>query len=100
MIDLTLLDYFSIVIVYTLELFMETTIQKWGNSLAVRIPSNFAKEINLKKGARINIKKEQNKLIIIPKRNKMLLADLLVKINKQNLHKEIDTGEKVGNEIW
>ncbi len=79
---------------------METTIQKWGNSLAIRIPINIAKEVRFKRGSYIDIQREQNKLILVHKKKKLRLVDLLAKINNQNLHTEIDTGETIGNENW
>lgn len=79
---------------------METKVQKWGNSLAVRIPNSYAKDINLKQGSLINILKDNDKIIIKPKREKPRLSDLLSQITEENLHEEIDTGKNVGKEIW
>ena len=55
---------------------MTTKIQKWGNSLALRIPKSFAEEVNLEEGASVDIKVEENKIIISAnqkKRNKFTL---------------------------
>ncbi len=79
---------------------METKVQKWGNSLAVRIPNSYAKDIDLKQGSLINILKDNDRLIIKPKRKKAELSDLLSQITDENLHEEIDTGKNVGNETW
>jgi antitoxin MazE len=41
----------------------------------------------------------RKKIIITPiKKNR--LSEMVNKINKQNLHAEIETGNPVGNEIW
>ncbi|MDD5732110.1 MAG: AbrB/MazE/SpoVT family DNA-binding domain-containing protein [Patescibacteria group bacterium] len=79
---------------------METTIQKWGNSLAVRIPSSFAKEIGLQNNLDVTIKIDSKKLVISPKKNELILKGLLGKINKSNLHEEIPVKQSLGKEIW
>jgi len=82
---------------------MVTKVQKWGNSLAVRIPKSYAKEINLEEGNQIDIKLDVNKIIISPKkkkkRNKYTLEELLADVTPENLHGEIDFGPPVGKEI-
>ncbi|MBI4828556.1 MAG: AbrB/MazE/SpoVT family DNA-binding domain-containing protein, partial [Nitrospinae bacterium] len=42
---------------------MRTTVQKWGNSLAVRIPSAYAKEVNLKNRDSVNISMEEGAIV-------------------------------------
>lgn len=79
---------------------MEIKIQKWGNSLAIRIPKSYIKDINLEQGSVINILKEKDRIIIKPKQKKEKLHELLSKINSENIHDEIDTGDSSGNEIW
>ena len=73
-------------------------VQKWGNSLAVRIPSAFAKELGLAPNSKVKMKFENGKLVIEPKRQ--TLEELLSQITPQNLHKEVDWGDKVGKEEW
>ena len=53
---------------------MKTTIQKWGNSLAVRIP--------------------------LPVEPAVTLESLVEQITDENRHGEVETGERVGNEVW
>ena len=78
---------------------MEAMVKKWGNSLGIRIPILIARELSLKDGSSINIDDKGKKIIITPiKKNR--LSEMLSKINGQNLHAEIKTGEPVGNEIW
>lgn len=80
---------------------MDVKIQKWGNSLALRIPKNFADETGISEGSSVEIKLEKSKIIIskLKKRKKYNLKDLLEGINKSNLHSETSTGKSVGNEI-
>lgn len=80
---------------------MKTKIQKWGNSLALRIPISFAKETNLKNGSFVNLSLIEGKLVARPIKEKVYsLKELLSKINKDNLHREFDSGNAIGNEIW
>ena len=72
---------------------MLTKVQKWGNSLAVRIPSAFAKEIGLCPDTEVELKLENNKLVIIPNKKRQL-EELLKQITPENVHSEIDWGEK------
>jgi antitoxin MazE len=77
---------------------METVINKWGNSLAVRIPSSFAQEINLIEGSKVEIVMEGGKIII--RRPHYTLEELLMLITPDNLHSETRTNTPVGNEEW
>ena len=80
---------------------MKTKIQKWGNSLALRIPISFAKETNLKNGSFVNLSLIDGKLVARPIKEKVYsLKELLSKINIDNLHREFDSGNAIGNEIW
>jgi antitoxin MazE len=80
---------------------MKSRVQKWGNSLAIRIPGTFAKETGLCRNAPVEISLEEGKISIAPLSEPgMTLKDLLAKINKKNLHHETDTGTAKGNEIW
>jgi len=79
---------------------MQTTIQKWGNSLAVRIPGTYIKEVGLSDGLPVSLIVENGTLIIKPVEKKYFLKELLDKINVNNLHCEVQTGEPKGNELW
>jgi antitoxin MazE len=80
---------------------MITKIQKWGNSLAVRIPKSFAVEVGLEQNIAIEITMDDGKLILTPLLvSPLTLADLLSQITEQNLHMEVDTGFVQGNEAW
>jgi len=80
---------------------MVTKIQKWGNSLGLRIPKSFAAEADIDEGSEVNIAIQEGKLVITPSRKpRYELADLLDKVSKKNRHEEIDTGKPVGREVW
>jgi antitoxin MazE len=80
---------------------MVTTVAKWGNSLAVRIPQNLAKEIQLAEGAEIDLAVVDGTLVMKPRSRKRYSLDELIKgITPENLHAEIDVGIAIGNEVW
>jgi antitoxin MazE len=80
---------------------MKTRIQKWGNSLALRIPKSFATEIHLEQNALVDMSLHDGKLIIEPLRHSSVtLEDLLKDVTAENLHDEVDTGPAVGREVW
>lgn len=76
---------------------MRTQVQKWGNSLALRLPKPFATEIGLQRNSPVEISLVDGKLIIEPV---LTLEHLLAQVNEDNLHAEIETGSAVGREAW
>jgi len=80
---------------------MKTRVQKWGNSLALRIPKSFADEVGLRKEGPVEISLTDGELVIRPVTEpKLTLKQLLARVTKENLHHEVDTGPAVGKEIW
>ncbi|MDD5095755.1 MAG: AbrB/MazE/SpoVT family DNA-binding domain-containing protein [Dehalococcoidia bacterium] len=80
---------------------MKARIQKWGNSLALRIPKSFAQEVGLESNAPVDILLEDRRLIVVPEAaSQFVLEELLQQVTKDNLHGEIKTGVPVGKEIW
>jgi antitoxin MazE len=73
---------------------------KWGNSIAVRIPAAFAKEIAATDGATAEMSVVGGKLVVTPVEGVVYrLEDLVDPITDDMLHNEIETGEPVGGEI-
>jgi antitoxin MazE len=80
---------------------MKTRVQKWGNSLAFRIPKSFASEVDLQNGSSVEVSLEDGKLVIAPvAKPELTLKQLLAKITPDNIHHEIETGPATGNEVW
>ena len=80
---------------------MRTRIQKWGNSLALRIPKTFASEAGIQKETPVEVSLADGKLVITPVAEpKLTLEQLLANVTKENLHHEVDTGPATGNEMW
>jgi antitoxin MazE len=79
---------------------MQNRVQKWGNSLAVRIPKALADDINIDKGSVVEFTRENGSIIITPKVvPEYNLEQLLDGITDENLHSEVQTGIEVGNEV-
>ncbi len=79
---------------------METQFGRWGNSLAVRIPSAFAREAKLDEGMAVELTVADGRLVIAPARRRYDLAQLVAGITEDNRHAETDWGAPVGNEAW
>jgi len=84
-----------------LEVAVRTKVQKWGNSLAVRIPRSFADEVGLSEGAAVEMRLSESGLSIEPVPvPQATLEALLERVTPENLHDEIDAGAPVGKETW
>ncbi len=79
---------------------MKTRVQKWGNSLAVRIPQHVIREAGLAYNTAVEMKVEEGKQVIQRREDTATLEALLAKVTPENLHTSVDTGEAVGNEVW
>ncbi|MHB8916815.1 MAG: AbrB/MazE/SpoVT family DNA-binding domain-containing protein [Desulfocucumaceae bacterium] len=77
---------------------MEYHIQKWGNSLGIRIPKALAQKAGLVEGTPVEIVLDDQSIIIRPRRYS--LETLLSGVTSENLHREVDTGKPVGREVW
>lgn len=79
---------------------MKAQVQKWGNSLALRIPKSFAAESNIAEGSAVNLSLVEGRIIVEPVAEPTYtLDDLLARVSKRNVHAEIDTGVPVGKEV-
>jgi antitoxin MazE len=80
---------------------MQTKVQKWGNSLALRIPKPLALDARLSQGAAVELSLHDGKLVIEPSlAPKYRLDELLARVTKKNRHTEVDTGRPTGREAW
>ncbi len=79
---------------------MKTIIQKWGNSLAIRIPKSFAAEVKIESETEVDLRVKNGQLIISPiKKEKYNLQTFLSEITDSNIHEEIDFGNPQGKEL-
>jgi antitoxin MazE len=80
---------------------MLTKVQKWGNSLALRIPKAFALDAQLENDSVVEVSLVDGQIVIKPiVAPTWTLEQLLSGVNNGNLHHETDTGNAVGNEVW
>ena len=78
---------------------MKTTVRKWGNSLAIRIPKAISEELSINEKTELEMSARDGLLILKPK-HRYILKDMLSEITDENLHMEIDTGSRTGVEEW
>ena len=75
------------------ELSVSTTVQKWGNSLGIRIPSQIAERLAVGQGSEVElVVSDDHTLVVIPKKKKPNLEELLAQCKPENRHEEIDFG--------
>jgi len=80
---------------------MRAQVQKWGNSLALRIPRSLAAETRIEQGSEVELSLVKGKLVIAPVSQEALsLAELLAGVTAENIHGEVDTGGARGKEAW
>jgi antitoxin MazE len=84
-----------------MEVDMITKVQKWGNSLAVRIPRAIAEDTELSPGETVNLASHDGQIVIAAVRQRKFKLDELLKgVTSRNKHAEVVTGGPVGQEIW
>ncbi|MHC1773744.1 MAG: AbrB/MazE/SpoVT family DNA-binding domain-containing protein [Flexilinea sp.] len=80
---------------------MLTKVQKWGNSLALRIPKAFALDAQLENNSVVEVSLVDGQIVIkLIAAPTWTLEQLLSGVNNNNIHHETDTGNAVGNEVW
>lgn len=79
---------------------MKTKIQKWGNSLGVRLPKSIAEQKSLRAGIGVSVVIKNGQIVIEPVDEEVSLESLLVKVSVENLHSETDWSDVRGNEVW
>jgi antitoxin MazE len=78
---------------------MKTQVQRWGNSLAVRIPKAFASQLGVSENTTVELDL-MNGILTMQVSDELTLDELLAGITDDNLHGEVDTGPAVGAEVW
>ena len=80
---------------------MEARLQKWGNSIGIRIPSNILKSLNLHENDLLEILEQDDRIIISKsKKNKISLQKLFDNYKGTNLAKDFEWDDARGREIW
>ena len=84
---------------------MRNCVQKWGNSLGLRLPSAIASEMKIKRGTPVTLQLTDGILTVRVaratrrKRSKFALRKLLERITPENVQPTYDWGQDVGGEI-
>lgn len=80
---------------------MKSTVKKWGNSAAIRIPASIMRATHLDMDHPVDVREEDGRIIIESIKHKNYdLHTLLNGITPQNGHGATDFGDSEGNEIW
>ena len=82
---------------------MRRNVQRWGNSLAVRIPASIAGECGLTVGTAIDVETDGERVVLVPQHpgpRKHDLRRLLAKITPRNRPTPVDFGKRTGREVW
>jgi antitoxin MazE len=78
---------------------MQTQVQKWGNSLGVRIPRDIADKLCIKNGVMVSLEISDHNIIIAPVTSELdLLLDNITDANRHN--EELKDDNILGNELW
>ena len=79
---------------------MKTSICRWGDDLALRLPRTIVQEAGLSEGAAVDVRARNGEVIIGSARRKPNLDDLLARFGPEHRRGEVDWGEPAGEEIW
>ncbi len=80
---------------------MKMTAQKWGNSLAIRVPKSVAQQVGLQEQDDLDIEVQDGNVVLKPNLRRVYrLEDLVKLITRKNVHGEVETGTSVGREVW
>jgi len=80
---------------------VKVKLSRWGNSLAVRIPSPIAEKAELHEGVSVDIEAVGDGVLrLTPLKHAPSIDELVAEITDENRHEEADWGSPVGNEAW
>lgn len=78
---------------------MQAKALKWGNSLALRIPSLIARECGIEENTPVEIKRRDNEIVVIPLRREYSLDEMLARVTPENVQHEVSFGRPSGREL-
>ncbi|HHY05237.1 MAG TPA: AbrB/MazE/SpoVT family DNA-binding domain-containing protein [Thermoanaerobacterales bacterium] len=79
---------------------MCTTIQKWGNSHAIRIPKAILEMAELNENDKVKIKVQNGNLVIVPIKKHKTLEERIAEYKDDYECCEWDTGKPTGKEVF
>lgn len=74
-------------------------VQKWGNSLGVRLSRAVAEEAGVREGTAVRIDVRRG-VVHVRRIASHRLADLLARVRREHLHTETEWGPAQGREAW
>jgi antitoxin MazE len=78
---------------------MKARIQRWGNSLALRLPKSVAENLGVGEGSVVGLEEREGQLVVRPA-HRYRLTDLLAEVRPEQLHGEVSIGAPRGKESW
>jgi antitoxin MazE len=78
---------------------MPVTLQKWGDSVGLRLPKPMLEQLGLAVGSKVEVLVEGDHLVIRHARRRPTLDELLDQCKPENRPEPIDWGPPVGREI-
>ncbi|WFA08219.1 AbrB/MazE/SpoVT family DNA-binding domain-containing protein [Tissierella sp. Yu-01] len=78
---------------------MFTTIQKWGNSQAVRIPKAILEMANLRENDNVELRVHEGNLLIIPVKKHKSLEQRIAEYEGEYHCSEWETSDPIGKEV-
>ncbi len=79
---------------------MYATVQKWGNSRAIRIPKPILEMVELNENDSVEIKVQDGNLIIVPVKKHKTLQERIVECKGDYKCSEWDIGNPEGKEVF
>lgn len=80
---------------------MKAKVQKWGNSLGIRIPKPIAIKAELTEGSEVDLDEHEGCVTIRSSKKKVTLPLILRSLRKSGPYpEEFDWGTPFGKEIW
>ena len=81
---------------------MRAKVQKWGNSLGVRLPKKVAEEVHFREGSVVDLSVDDRGRVVLSaaKRPSYTLDELVDRITPRNRHACVEWGPPRGGEVW
>jgi antitoxin MazE len=81
---------------------MKTRLQKWGNSLGLRIPKALAQQATVEPGSVVELTIDNQRRLIVERvaGPEYSLDELLAQVTNENVHAEWPTARRRGREAW
>lgn len=79
---------------------MRSSVAKWGNSLAVRLPKETAEAAGFREGSPVDIRLEDGRVVLQPAAKRWTIEELVAQMTPENNHPEIFDDPPRGTEEW